>query len=120
MKTYPAQCGFEEFSIPDVKFTDELDVKSGHFAFRILEGECEGETVVISNVRMEDDTSNTEDGVLEFDISSSVKEDDSKYNQIVEISQNMMKSVLILAFKNAAANSFDEIEEGSVNEDVAN
>ena len=118
MKTYPAQCGFEEFSLPEVKFTDELDVKSGHFAFRILEGECEGETVVISNVRMEDANDGTDDGVLDFDITSSVTEDDPKYNQITEISQNMLKSALIFAVENAVTNN--KLNEDSVNEDVAN
>ena len=118
MKTYSAQCGFEEFSLPDVKFTDKLDVKSGHFAFRILEGDCEGETVVISNVRMEDANDGTEDGVLEFDITSSVTEDDPKYNQITEISQNMLKSALIFAIENAVTNNISN--EDSVNEDVAN
>lgn len=117
MKIYPAQYGFEEFSLPDVKFTDELDVKSGHFAFRILEGDCEGETVVISNVRMEDANDGTDDGVLEFDITSSVEENDPKYEQIIEVSQNMLKSALIFAVENATIN---KLNEDSVNEDVAN
>lgn len=118
MKTYPAQYGFDEFSIPDIEFTDELDIKSGHFAFRILEGICEGEVVVISNVRMEDVNDGTDDGVLEFDITSSVTKNDSKYNQITEISQNMLKSALIFAVENAVTN--DELNKDSINEDVAN
>lgn len=119
MKTYPAQYGFDEFSIPDIEFTDELDIKSGHFAFRILEGICEGEVVVISNVRMEDANDDTEDGILDFDVSSSVKDDDPKYEQIVDVSQNILKSALILAVENAAMNN-EKLIEDSVNEDVAN
>lgn len=110
MTTYPAQYGFEEFSVPKYSLDDAVDDKNV-FAITILEGDCAGETLSIFNVSWGEDEYESEETMLEFDVSSSISQDDPKHEQIVEIAHNVLKSVICFTLDNAS--------EGADNEDVA-
>ena len=100
MTTYPAQYGLEEFIVPNYSLNEE-STTDNVFSINILDGECAGETLSILNVSMGDTDDASGDGVLEFDLISSVGENDSKYGQITEIAQNILKSAIYFALDNA-------------------
>ena len=102
MTSYPAQYGFEEFSVPD--YSLEL-AENEHYRFTILESEFENQWIEIYDLSFSDEPDENGESLLKFEFQSSLGEDNVVFN---ELAQKLIKEVIIRSMEHAMKGGFSE------------
>lgn len=105
MTSYPAQYGFEAFSVPD--YSLEL-AENEHYRFTILESEFENQWIEIYDLSFSDEPDENGESLLKFEFQSSLGEDNVAFN---ELAQKLIKEVIIRSMEHAMRNEKNEEQE---------
>ena len=105
MTSYPAQYGFEAFSVPD--YSLEL-AENEHYRFTINEGAYINEWIEIYDLSFSDEPDENGESLLKFEFQSSLGEDNVAFN---ELAQNLIKEVIIRTMESTLNGGFSEEQE---------
>lgn len=107
MTSYPAQYGFEAFSVPD--YSLEL-TENEHYRFTINESEYANEWIEIYDLKFSDDFDENGQAQLLFDFNTSLGEDNVGVN---ELAQKLIKEVIIRTMESVKKYPENELEDES-------
>ena len=107
MTSYPAQYGFEAFSVPDYSLELQSDDR---YRFTINEGELKNEWIDIYDLKFSDDFDENGQDQLLFDFNTSLGEDNVGFN---ELAQKLIKEVIIRTMESVKKYPENELEDES-------